>query len=225
MALSAVFFWGLYQIYYWPNKALRAECQSFFDLLKQKNFTQNWINDNIYTWLKYLAPYRNQPLRYLEIGSWEGTSAYFFAHHFSQAEIHCVDTWQGSDEHVGQARLQTIEQKFDTHMAPFAPRVTKHKGWSYQMLPTLPQNSFDVIYVDGSHYADDVLQDALNGWQLLKVDGVMVFDDALWRYKGYTSGKWPHAALKAFTKLMAGEFAWVHMGPQLMIKKTAPRQA
>jgi predicted O-methyltransferase YrrM len=217
------FFKGLYNVYYWPDKNIRAEGLKFFDLLKQKNFTQNWINSNIYAWLQVLAPLRDQPFDYLEIGSWEGTSAYFLAHHFPQAKLTCIDTWQGSDEHVGDARVQTSEEKFDANMTPFAARVTKKKGFSSQVLPTLHGNEYDVIYIDGSHYADDVLLDALNAWPLLKQNGVLIFDDILWKYRGYPAHKWPHQALKLFLQQIPQEYRMLHAGPQVLIRKIKGR--
>ena len=41
----------------------------------------------------------------------------------------------------------------------------------------------DLIYVDGSHFAKDVLADAVLGFEILNIGGVMLFDDAVsWRY-------------------------------------------
>jgi hypothetical protein len=34
---------------------------------------------------------------------------------------------------------------------------------------------------DGSHRARDVLEDAVLSWPLLKVGGIMLFDDYLWQ--------------------------------------------
>lgn len=36
---------------------------------------------------------------------------------------------------------------------------------------------FDLIYVDASHVAIDVLQDAVVCWRLLEVEGILIFDD------------------------------------------------
>jgi len=35
----------------------------------------------------------------LEIGSYERRSALFFFDNFKDSNMHCVDTWSGSDEH------------------------------------------------------------------------------------------------------------------------------
>lgn len=217
------FFKGLYNVYYWPDKNIRAEGLKFFDDLKKKNFTQNWINSNIYAWLNVLAPLRSQKFEYLEVGSWEGTSAYFMAHHFPQAQLTCIDTWEGSDEHISDARVQTTEQKFDQNLSPFMDRVTKKKGYSQHVLPHLPLGHYDVIYIDGSHYADDVLTDALGAWMLLKKGGIMIFDDILWKYRGYPCHKRPYKALKLFCSQIRGEYEVLHAGPQVMICKTKDR--
>ena len=42
------------------------------------------------------------------------------------------------------------------------------------------ETPFDLIYIDGSHTAADVLTDAVLAFQLLRVGGVMIFDDYLW---------------------------------------------
>ena len=42
---------------------------------------------------------------------------------------------------------------------------------------SLPLNSYDLLYIDGSHLASDVLRDAVLGWDLVKVGGLIIFDD------------------------------------------------
>lgn len=47
----------------------------------------------------------NQPLEILEIGSWEGLSANYILRAFQQANLTCVDTWEGSDELIASSGL------------------------------------------------------------------------------------------------------------------------
>ena len=42
-------------------------------------------------------------------------------------------------------------------------------------------NTFDFAYIDGSHTAYDVLQDAILVHPLLKVGGIIIFDDFGWK--------------------------------------------
>ena len=47
----------------------------------------------------------------------------------------------------------------------------RHQGYA---------GSFDLVYVDGSHLAADVLQDAVLSFRLLRSGGLLIFDDYLW---------------------------------------------
>jgi predicted O-methyltransferase YrrM len=83
-----------------------------------------------------------------------------------------------------------------------------HKGLSVDCLAQLliegKRNYFDFIYIDGSHQAPDVLCDAVLSFKLLKVSGVIAFDDYLWHEK-LPSGKdllrCPKPAIDAFVNI------------------------
>ena len=47
----------------------------------------------------------------------------------------------------------------------------------YALLAEGRQGSFDFIYVDASHRAPDVLLDAVLAFQLLRIGGLIIFDD------------------------------------------------
>ena len=48
------------------------------------------------------------------------------------------------------------------------------------VLRRLPLESFDIIYIDGSHAVNDVLEDAVLSFRLLKPEGILIFDDYRW---------------------------------------------
>jgi len=62
--------------------------------------------------------------------------------------------------------------------------LQKRKGFSADILPSLlaegHKSTFDLIYVDGSHTSSDVLLDAVLSFQLLRENGLILFDDYLW---------------------------------------------
>ena len=41
---------------------------------------------------------------------------------------------------------------------------------------------FDLIYVDGNHSSDQVKNDLINSWNVLKNGGFLVLDDYMWWY-------------------------------------------
>ena len=99
---------------------------------------------------------RAAPSRICEVGSWQGASAVAFAFLFPKANITCIDTWQGSGSLMNMA--VNPEGLFDANTAPFAERVEKMKSDSFSGLLSLQSRGekFDLIYVDGSHFEDDI---------------------------------------------------------------------
>ena len=76
---------------------------------------------------------------------------------------------------------------------------------------------FDFIYIDGSHYYDDVLNDAQEGFKILKENSYMLFDDYDWNY--YKYGKNPINAIYLFLKLNKEKIKIVYISTQVLIQK------
>src|SRR6185312_5512964 len=104
-------------------------------------------------------------------------------------EAWCIDTWSGGVEHSA-IDWGAVEARFDRNIAralakaPHAARVEKLKGPSSEglarLLLDLGRESVDFVFVDGSHQAPDVLSDAVMAFHLLRVGGLMIFDDYIW---------------------------------------------
>jgi predicted O-methyltransferase YrrM len=82
----------------------------------------------------------------------------------------------------------------------------------------LPLESFDFIYIDGSHMAEDVLEDAVLAWRLLKPGGLIIFDDYVWRLD-HPPEKRPRLAIDAFYRFYANQIEVVHNAYQLILRK------
>lgn len=189
-------------------------------------FAERWFDVNIIPWHAALSRVfnRTDPLDILEIGSWEGRSTLFLATYFPHAQITAVDTWAGNAEYeyTTTGNLSDLEARFDHNLSPAVGRVTKHKGLSSFVLPQLVSDGrrFDLIYVDGSHFADDVLSDALAAWRMLPEGGVVIFDDFLWN--GYPRRRAnPVWAIGQFLKYHAGEYRILGAYYQIIVQKTA----
>jgi len=205
------------------KREYEAHCQ-----LKGYQFTQDWFSINIPLWQQVLQQFANRPgLKFLEIGSWEGRSTCWLLDNILTQEssrITCIDTFEGSVEHQGyeEGYIKSIEGIFDFNIARTgaAERVEKLIGISQNVLRTLPMHSYDVIYIDGSHLATDVLEDTLLSWRLAKVKGLIVFDDYnLTLFKNPTQNA--KLGIDAFLTVFHEKVKVLHKGYQVVVEKIA----
>lgn len=197
-------------------------------------FTSDWFSRNIPSWKEKIGGLAGQPnLRALEVGSYEGRSAVWLLENILTApdsSITCVDTFEMDDEFreilnrmkIAIPQNVNIEEMFDANVLATGvkEKVTKLKGRSAEMLRTLPLDSFDVIYIDGSHTARNVLRDAVLCWDLMKINGIMIFDDYRWNVFPEDILKSPGPAIDAFMHCFDGEFVLVKHDYQVMLRKT-----
>lgn len=179
------------------------------------NFTNNWFDVNAVATWDYLIP-NIRPEKILEVGSYEGKSTCYLIDKLSPAskiEIHCIDTWEGGVDNVG-TDMSAVEQRFDANTssaranAAYKVDFHKHKGYSdlelCKFMASGHKSTFDFIYIDGSHQAPDVLGDAFLAFKLLKVGGVIAFDDYTW-FENLPQGRdilrCPKMAIDAFTNI------------------------
>lgn len=194
------------------------------------NLSNDWFSGNIPYWLSVIDELnlRNKELKALEIGSWEGLSSHFLLSTLPKVHLTCVDTWEGADEHKdGTAAtaqvLSQIENRFDENLKSFKDRLKKHKGTSFSFFQANTKRCiYDFIYVDGSHHCDDVMIDAIRCFEMLKVGGIMVFDDYFWRYYPKAIDN-PAAAINLFLRLKKGSYRIIRMYYQIIIQKEVDR--
>jgi predicted O-methyltransferase YrrM len=181
-------------------------------------FTNDWFTKVAEDNWKILIPQVN-PKKVLEIGSYEGAATSFIINNVNDCEeIFCIDTWEGGVEHekmdAKSISMKHVEKRFDKNIeiaikeAKSNVNIKKIKARSDDALINLlsegKKNYFDFIYVDGSHQAPDVLLDAILSFRLLRVGGVIAFDDYLWSEElesGRDPLRCPKPAIDAFTNL------------------------
>lgn len=205
----------------------REDQSRYRESIKNLSLTNDWFTTNIPYWLSVFEQFdfnKKENLKALEIGSWEGLSSHFFLSTLQGATLTCVDTWAGADEHKsGDAAtsqvLSKIESVFDRNLNAYQSRLKKYKGTSYAYFNDHSfRNEFDFIYVDGSHHVDDVIIDAIRCFQMLKVGGVMVFDDYFWKYYPNPIDN-PASAVNCFLRLKKGAYRIQRLYYQMIIEK------
>jgi predicted O-methyltransferase YrrM len=132
---------------------------------------------------------------FVEIGVWKGRSAVFMAVEIENSKKHilfdCVDTWEGSDEHL------------DPKSSFYEPNLIDNKDWLYQHFleninpvkhiinpirkPSLEaakqykDNSLDFVFIDASHDYENVMKD-IEAWypKVKNGTGVLAGHDYSW---------------------------------------------
>jgi predicted O-methyltransferase YrrM len=190
-------------------------------------FTKDWFSHNLAVWQHVLKPLAHAPdLRVLEVGNWEGRATCWLLDNIltdPSARIVCIDTFEGSVEHqhLGPEAIGSVQSRFESNIARTGAgeKVTQIVGRSQDVLRTLPLGAFDLLYVDGSHAAPDVLEDAVLGWALVKANGLIVLDDYEWTEFQSDSTQHPKVAIDAFLSVFRDRLSIVHKGYQVIVRK------
>ena len=170
-----------------------------FDAAAYPNDPSGW-GSNSHAFEKLIS--ESSPLNLIiEVGTWKGgsaiTMASALAEHDKSATILCIDTWLGALEfwqnHQDPERYQSLKLRngYPSVYYQFLANVC-HAGHQRCIVP-FPQTSAtaalflrthgiqgDLIYVDGSHEEEDVYQDLLDYWPLLRTGGTIFGDDYTW---------------------------------------------
>ncbi len=147
--------------------------------------------------VRFVCERRRQPgpVKILEIGSWIGASAITWAraieaHNDGKGQVICVDPW--SDLRTYRDTGAPYRDMMNlVHENEIAWRLFDHnvkasglsrlihafRGTSEKVLPDLPRDSFDIVYVDGDHLCDAVMVDIDLAMPLVKNGGFLCGDD------------------------------------------------
>ena len=137
-------------------------------------FDHDWFSQNIPNLTQLFKGFSGDKLNILEIGSFEGRSTVWFLEN-TPCNITCIDTWEGGEDHDKNNPEIDFEQakaNFDHNIKEFEDRITIVRGTSFKSLVNLQlfdSMRFDMVYVDGSHKAKDVLSDLVLSWPMLNV--------------------------------------------------------
>ena len=183
-------------------------------MMEDYQFTADWFGGNIINWQRYLAHLAGQAnIAFLEIGCYEGRATVWLLGNIlthETAKIDCIDVFYDEGyEHRFDHNIKTVLGE---------KKVNKIKASSQIMLRNLLLYHYDAIYIDGSHTAPDVLDDAVLAFKLLKRGGIMIFDDYEWNvYQDILLT--PKLAIDAFLAIYQRQYELLHKRYQVIIKK------
>jgi hypothetical protein len=138
----------------------------------------NWYNHVI------IHNYRDRPIKYLEVGCLFGANIISFERTYGyhpNSELTCIDPWSDYDDYFEyKGEMVSIYDTFLSNIANTKNNSEKFiikRDYSHNILPLLDNDYYDIIYIDGNHEPEYVLEDATLAFRKLKIGGIMIFDD------------------------------------------------
>lgn len=204
----------------------------FFD--ERYKFTENYSANYIELWPQLFSDYAGKGgLLFLEVGSFEGMSACWFLRNIltePSSRLICIDQFLETNEADNSALFDTYVDSegravferfiYNIRLTGRSNQVTVLRDSSHVSLRTIPRDCLDVAYIDGSHQAADVLQDAILAWGALKPNGLLIFDDYDWQPPlDVNPLHSPKPAIDALLEIFATQIAILHFGTQVVVRK------
>ncbi len=199
-------------------------------------FTNDWVSGKIPRWKSFLDHLKGRSdVHFLEIGCFEGRATCWFLQNIlthPSCSMTCIDPLPAFTNEQLQERGKSmgfqppfpqswsVKETFlhNIYAINSFDKLILHQGKSIDMLSLLPKEYYDCIYIDGSHYAPDVLIDAVGSWRTLKPGGIMIFDD-------YELTAWSHPhenpkfGIDAFLSTFQNHYEIIDKGWQVVLRK------
>jgi hypothetical protein len=130
--------------------------------------------------------YKNIPIKYLEIGTFYGANLISVAKSYglhNDSKLYCIDPWEDYEDYPEYKTEQpTIYNTFlkNIENSGYKNKIIVNRGYSNREVLKFEDDFFDIIYIDGNHEPEYVLEDAVLCFRKLKKNGIMIFDDYDW---------------------------------------------
>jgi len=135
------------------------------------------------------------------------------------SRLHAIDPWsdykeyseyKGEQDSIHNVFLSNIEKSGSKE------KIIVHRGYSNIEVPKLEDEHFDIIYIDGNHNPEYVLEDAVLCFRKLKPNGILIFDDYGWGGPNLTQ-KGIDAFLSAYSARIT--LIKIHNSSQVFVRK------
>lgn len=165
----------------------KRKIKRFFKKMQKKQLRDN--NDIMFSG-EYLANEMvhkknfdtNAKINILEIGSFEGISTCFYLDLFKNANVKAVDPFVDYNERTDD--MPSIKENFIANTKEYGDRCKFFEMGSDEFFDLkkkeFPEETYDIVYIDGLHTAEQVFKDSSSTWECLNKNGIIVFDDYCW---------------------------------------------
>lgn len=190
-------------------------------------YTTDWQYYVRHTWPMILEKYKGgKNINFLEIGCWEGmTTNWMFDNILTDktSKATVVDVFLGSPEETWMKilDLNTIRERFEFNTSKHGDKITILEGYSTEVLKNVDlKPTYDICYIDGTHTAYGTLEDAVLVHPLIKLDGLIIFDDYKWKDSNRPSAtQSPALGIECFSAVYKDFYQLVYSDYQVVLKK------
>ena len=151
----------------------------------------------------------------VEVGAWMGKSSSYMAVEIINSgktiKFDCVDHWQGSIEHKDYEVIKngTLYEEFLKNTAPVDATINPIKKFSIEAARDYPDASLDMVFLDGSHELDDVIDDICAWLPKIKPGGILAGDD-------FNENEFPgvvNAVQQMLNDVQIDKTVWIYTAP------------
>jgi hypothetical protein len=119
-----------------------------------------------------------------EVGVAIGDFSEFIIQEIKPSKFVAIDTFEMEKHPIHWGVPQEVLLKGMTHLEFYKKRFEKYgeviqieRGLSHERLAQMPDNSFDLIYIDAAHVYENVKTDGELAQRKLKSNGIIIFND------------------------------------------------
>lgn len=106
-----------------------------------------------------------------EVGVAQGDFSQLILDICQPSRLHLIDYWGSSTPHYGDAGYRHVVKRFGEQIS--GGQVVLLRGWSWEMLARLPDESLDWVYIDADHSYDSVKKDLLAAKPKIRPHGIL----------------------------------------------------
>ena len=171
----------------------------------------------------HLSKFKDQKVDFLQLGAYTGDATKWLFENIlthSESTLTDVDTWEGSDE-VAHKDMDwsSVEETYNLKNKEWldSGRIIKMKMTTDEFFSS-NHKQFEFVYVDADHTAISALKDGIGGYDCLKINGVLGFDDYRWGLDLPVKDR-PMAGIDAFRVAHWNKTALLEANLQVWLKK------
>lgn len=196
------------------NKKTHPKKSFYKQVLLSLNTDNLWVEGNLNCFLNLLEEYQEKKLNILELGSYQGASAFLFLSILKNSKITCVDSF------LDPLNYELFEKNLKEFFIKERVTISKSSTLSF-FSKEMKKNFYDIVYIDAGHGYSDLTIDIHCSFDQVNDGGIIILDDYEWCEQNLMSmNKNVRLAINDFLERFRECYEVLHHGYIIILKKT-----